>query len=276
MKNLRVLSIQDVSCYGQCSLTVALPILSAVGIETAILPTAILSTHTTGFHGFTFHDMKDELPKIVDHWHKENLRFDGVYTGYLGNVGDVEVALGIAESELNQGPFIVDPAFGDHGKLYPGFDESYVDAMVALARKADVLLPNLTEACALLHIPYIEKPNDAQIREIVAKLHDLGAKTVILKGIGMDESTTGVIVSEPRMFFPYVHQRMPKDFHGTGDVFASVFVGAYLQQKDAVVAAMLAADFTCACIKNTMDDESHSYGVHFEPLLSGLAAKLSD
>ena len=276
MKTPRVLSIQDISCYGQCSLTVALPILSAMGIETAILPTAILSTHTTGFSGFTFHDMKDELPKIVEHWHKENIRFDGVYTGYLGNVGDVQVALGIAKSELNRGPLFVDPAFGDHGKLYPGFDDDYVAAMVALAKEADVLLPNLTEACALLKIPYVEKPSEEQIREIIAKLHDLGAKAVVLKGIGSDDTNTGIVVSGKGNISFYTHERMPQDFHGTGDVFASTLVGAYFRRCNLFGAAMLAADFTCACIKNTMDDPDHAYGVHFERTLPMLGIVLED
>lgn len=271
---MRILSIQDASCYGQCSLTVALPILSSMGVETAILPTAILSTHTAGFKGFTFLDLKDELPKIEAHWHKENIRFEAVYTGYLGNVGDVQVALSIAESELNEGPLIVDPAFGDHGKLYPGFDDAYVASMVDLVKKADVLLPNLTEACALLGIPYVERPSFEEIREILAKLHSFGVKTVILKGIGARPEETGIAVSTNNEIAYYNHRKLPKDFHGTGDVFASVFVGGYLQGLPAFDAGKLACDFVAKSIENTIDDPSHAYGVKFEPLLTDLGNQL--
>jgi len=274
MKNNRILSIQDVSCYGQCSLTVALPILSAMGIETAILPTAILSTHTAGFKGFTFLDLKDELPKIEAHWHKEGLRFDAVYTGYLGNTDDIKVALSIAQSELNEGPLIVDPAFGDGGKLYPGFDQAYVEGMVELVRHADVLLPNLTEACALLGRPFTASPNEEETQEILKGLHALGVRKVILKGIGKAEGETGIVVSDGASIQRYSHRLINQTFHGTGDVFASVFTAAYLSGKDALEAGTIACDFTLSCIENTMDDPAHRYGVKFEPLLSGLAQKL--
>ncbi|MDY6392411.1 MAG: pyridoxamine kinase [Bacilli bacterium] len=271
---MRILSIQDISCYGQCSLTVALPILSSLGVETAILPTAILSTHTAGFKGYTFLDLQHELPKIEAHWNQEGIRFDAVYTGYLGNTDDVQVALSIAKGKLNRGPFIVDPAFGDHGNLYPGFDKAYVESMVNLVREADVLLPNLTEACALLGIPYVERPSKEEIQEIFAKLHLLGVKTIVLKGIGNDETSTGIAVSHNGEIQYYSHPKLPRDFHGTGDVFASVFVGGYLQGLSPIVSGTLAADFVCDAIKNTIDDPAHGYGVKFEPLLTALGEKL--
>jgi len=267
---MKICSIQDVSCYGQCSLTVALPVLSACGIETAILPTAILSTHTSGFQGFTFLDLKDELPRIEEHWKKEGLCFDAVYTGYLGNTQDVEVALSIAKGSLNKGPLIIDPAFGDGGKLYPGFDDAYVEGMIEFARHADVLLPNLTEACALLKRPYVAKPSKEEVDEILKGLHSLGIKTVILKGIGNTEENTGIVVSDGASVSSYAHPRIAKDFHGTGDVFASAFVGAYLHGKPALEAGKIAADFTLECIQNTLDDPAHAYGVKFEPLLHAL------
>ena len=273
MKDLRILTIQDVSCYGQCSITVALPILSAMGVETAILPTAILSTHTAGFKGFTFHDMKDELPSIVAHWKKEGLSFDAVYTGYLGHKKDVDIVLDIASSSLNKGPLIVDPAFGDAGRLYGGFDLDYVKEMRALCAKADVLLPNLTEACFLLDIPYVEIPNKEQIASILAGLKTLGAKAVVLKGIGKENNECGFVLSEGGLV-PYVHPLIPKDFHGTGDVFASSFVGAYVQGKSLFDAAVIATDYTYECIRSTVDDASHPYGVHFEKNVPNLLRSL--
>ena len=274
MKDLRVLSIQDISCFGQCSLTVALPVLSSLGVETAILPTAILSTHTSGFKGFTFRDLKDDLPAIIAHWEKEMIRFDAVYTGYLGHAKDVEAVLNIARGELNKGPFIVDPAFGDNGSLYGGFDEDYVASMRGLVKEADILLPNLTEACYLLGIPYNPNPNEAEIEAILRGLHGLGAKTVVLKGIAKTKEQIGLCVDDGKEQKRYVHDRIDKDSHGTGDVFASVFVGAYMRGLGVYDSARLAADFTYKCIANTVNDPTHSYGVKFEPLLFGLEGAL--
>ena len=274
MKNLRVLSIQDVSCYGQCSLTVALPILSSVGIETVILPTAILSTHTAGFKGFTFRDLKGDLPAIVAHWKKEGIQVDAVYTGYLGHEDDVKIVLDIASSPINKGPLIVDPAFGDKGVLYGGFDLAYVASMRGLVAKADILLPNLTEACFLLDIPYVAKPDEKQIDGILLGLSALGAKTIVLKGIGAKEGETGLVIYDGKEKLYYSHRRIDQDFHGTGDVFASSFVGAYMRGLTPLEAGKLAADFTCEAILNTKGDESHTYGVKFEPLLFDLESKV--
>ena len=274
MKNPKILSIQDISCYGQCSLTVALPILSSLGVETAILPTAILSTHTAGFQGFTFRDLKDDLPAIAAHWKKEGIRFDAIYTGYLGNEDDVRLVVDIAESELNQGPIIVDPAFGDQGKLYGLFDENYVRAMRELAKCSDLLLPNLTEAAFLLGRPYNPNPDEEEIQALLQGLLDLGAKAVLLKGIGDDSSTTGFVLAQEGKVLRYSHQRINQDFHGTGDVFASSFVGGLVRGLNAYDAGVLAADFTLSCISNTIDDPEHRYGVKFEPLLYGLEQRL--
>ncbi|MCR5079254.1 MAG: pyridoxamine kinase [Bacilli bacterium] len=276
MKGIRILSAQDVSCYGQCSLTVALPILSALGVETAILPTAILSTHTAGFTGFTFHDLQEELPKIKAHWEKEGIRFDAVYTGYLGSKKDVDIVIDIATSPLNKGPLIVDPAFGDHGKLYGGFDLDYVNEMKLLCAKSDVLLPNLTEAAFLLDRPFNPEPSEGEIEEILDGLTKLGAKSIVLKGIGSRPVDTGVIVKNGSLIQAYSHHKIPQDFHGTGDIFASVFVGARLRGLSDIASAQLAADFVSRAITNTLDDPKHFYGVKFEPLLVDLAEEVRE
>lgn len=274
MKHIRILSAQDISCFGQCSLTVALPVLSSLGIETSILPTAILSTHTSGFSGFTFRDLKDDLPAIAEHWKSVGVDFDAVYTGYLGHEKDVNAVLDIALSHLNKGPLIVDPAFGDQGKLYGGFDMDYVASMRPLCAHAEVLLPNLTEACFLLGIPFNPNPNEKEIDAILQGLLAFGAKNIILKGIGDSPLKTGFVFYDGNTKKAYQHQRILKDFHGTGDVFASVFVGGYLRGLSIFDAGRLAADFTFDCIVNTIDDPAHPYGVHFEPLLYGLEGKL--
>ena len=273
-KTLRIVTAQDISCFGQCSITVALPILSSLGIETAILPTAILSTHTAGFQGFTFHDLKDEVPNIVAHWQKEKLSFDAVYTGYLGNEQDVAEIIALSESSLNHGPLIVDPAFGDNGKLYGGFDDAYVKAMARLCAKADVLLPNLTEASALLGIPYNPSPSHKEIVGILRGLSALGAKIVVLKGTVKNEKEIGLTIWNEGKISSYAHARFARDSHGTGDVFASAFTAAYLRGLSIEESAKIAADFTYSCLKNTPDD--HAYGVKFEPLLFDLEATIRE
>ena len=270
---MKIVSMQDVSCYGQCSLTVALPICSALGLETAILPTAILSTHTAGFTGFTFRDLFSDLTPILDHWKKEGISFSAAYTGYLGNKEEVDIALRLREF-IGKGPFIVDPAFGDNGKLYPGFDQEYVNAMKKLCFSSDILLPNLTEACALLDIPFVENPSLEEGERIAALLYQKGARTVVLKGLSDEKGNIGLLVYDGQDAKCYFHERISQLFHGTGDVFASTFVGVYLRGVSPFVAASKAADFTLECIRRTQGRQDHLYGVRFEECLPSLIASL--
>ena len=264
----RLLTVQDISCVGQCSLTVALPILSAAGHETVILPSAILSTHTGGFTGFTFRDLTEDLPAITEHWKKEGIRFDAIYTGYLGSaeqiayVKDMFATLGKEDLVT-----FVDPAMADNGKLYSIFDEAYVAEMKTLCAEADVILPNITEACFLTGTEYRETYGDAYIHSLLDALHASGMKTVILTGVGFSNDRTGVVVSNGEARDYYEHRRIPKGSHGTGDIYASAFVGAYLRGKTAYEAAGIAAEYTVRCIENTQDDPEHWYGVKFEPQL---------
>jgi len=243
-----------------------------MGIETAILPTAILSTHTAGFTNFAFVDMQQDLSRIVAHWYREQtVDFDAVYTGYLGQGRDVDIALAIAKGALNKGPLFVDPAFGDHGALYPGFTREYVTKMKELCAHADVLLPNLTEAYALLDREYCPSPSEEEVSSLLYGLRKMGAKTIVLKGVGDGTpSSTGIRILDGDSIASYCHKKIERDFHGTGDIFASVFVGEYLRENDALKAGQLAADFVARAIENTLDDEGHRYGVHFEPLLKTL------
>lgn len=265
----KVLSIQDISCYGQCSTTVALPIISACGVECAILPSAVLSTHTAGKFrevGFTCLDMADEFPAIFDKWNQAGVKFDCIYTGYLGSVKHIEYVKQIMKDCYK----VVDPAMADDGKLYPAFDMKYVEAMKSLCASADIVLPNISEACLLTGSEYKETYTEGYVRELCYKLEALGCKNVVLTGVSFNEGKTGVVVYEDGSYKYYEHKKISQSYHGTGDIYSSVFVGAKMRGLDTYVAAGLAAAFTCGCIERTIGDESHWYGVKFEGALKDL------
>ena len=268
MSYKRVLTIQDVSCVGQCSMTVALPILSACGLETAILPSAVLSTHTAGFTGFTVRDLAGDMPDVNAHWVKEGITFDGVYTGYLGSKKQVDYVLNICKTTLKKdGLFIVDPAMADNGKLYYGFDMEYVNENKKLVAKADYLLPNITEACFLTGIEYKEVYDREYINSLIMALVELGAKNVVLTGVSFAQGRTGIMVYENGSYSYYEHEKRPKSCHGTGDIYSSAFVGALFNGKTALESAKIAGDYVVKCIKATEGDKEHWYGAKFEPVL---------
>lgn len=275
MQYKRILTIQDISCVGQCSMTVALPIISACGQETCILPSAVLSTHTMGYSFPMIRDLTNDFPGIQGHWQKEKIDFDAIYTGYLGSTEQIDHVANIFGTMIRSGgKIIVDPAMADNGKLYPAFDQTYVNAMVTLVSKADVVLPNLTEACFLTGTEYRESYDKAFVMDVVAKLHALGAKCVVLTGIGFDSGMTGVLISDKNGVDHYQHPRLPKSYHGTGDIYASAFTGSWIGGKPMGEAARIAADYVCQCIRNTENDESHWYGVKFETALPYLISRL--
>lgn len=276
MSYKRILTIQDISCLGQCSLTVALPILSACGLETCVLPSAVLSTHTGGFTGYTFRDLTEDMPDILNHWIKENIAFDAFYTGYLGSEKQIDYVIDIMNKSGKESSVrIVDPAMGDGGKLYPGFDMAFAKAMGRLCGQADIIMPNLTEACYITDTEYKESYDEAYIDELIAKLVTGREKTVILTGIGYEDGYTGVVVYENGAKKYYKHTKIKNGCHGTGDIFASAFSGAYVKGKSAYDAAGIAADYVVECIKATVDDESHWYGAKFEPVLGKLINSLA-
>ncbi len=270
----KILTIQDISCMGQCSITVALPILSACGHETAILPSSVLSTHTAGFGAFHVHDLTQEFPAIIRHWQELGVRFDVVYTGYLGNITHMEMVKEIFNTLMApDGVRVVDPAMGDHGKLYPLFDMRYAKAMADLCSCADVILPNITEACMMVDVPYEETVTQEYVANLMDKLEKL-CPNVVLTGIGFEQGQTGVMLSQKGQRWHYAHEKLPQNFHGTGDVFASAFVGAWQQTGSMEQATKIAADYTMQCIRVTRDDADHWYGVKFEAVLPELIKKL--
>jgi pyridoxine kinase len=273
----KILTIQDISCVGQCSLTVALPILSACGQETCILPSAVLSTHTGGFKGFTFRDLTDDLPLIQQHWQKENIKFDAIYTGYLGSTKQIDMVKDIMKNlGKTSCKNIVDPAMADNGKLYVGFNQDYVKAMKSLCGIADYVLPNITEACFLTDTEYKETYDEKYVDELLKKVSDLGAKKVIFTGVSYKTDRTGVIVYENGNKQYYEHRKISKGCHGTGDIYASAFVGALLNNKTDFEAAKIAADYTVKCIENTIDDPNHWYGAKFETAIPELIKAINN
>lgn len=268
----RVLTIQDISCVGQCSTTVALPVLSACGLEACILPTALLSTHTGGFGKPAVVHFDGALTDIWHHWQKNGITFDAVLVGYLGSLAAVEAAGEIIDHLLAPGGVsIVDPAMADDGKLYSGFDNAYVRAIGALIRKADIILPNITEAAMLSGLPYQEKTDKNYVNCILDGLHHPCA---VLTGVDFGEDCTGAVLREGTAQQEYHHKRVKNSCHGTGDIFAAVFTGALMQGKSRFDAVKIAADFTCRCVENTASAPAHWYGVKFEPLLPELAELL--
>ena len=275
----RVLTVQDISCVGQCSLTVALPIISACGIETAILPSAVLSTHTAGFSGFTFRDLTEDIPGIVSHWKKEGIKFDAIYTGYLGSLRQIDLVKDMFRHLAADGALkIVDPAMADNGKLYLGFDEAYARAMGTLCGEADIALPNITEAAMMTGLPYKASGYDeAYIKSLMQAILDMGAGTVVLTGVSYRENELGVAVlkkGDAEISY-YFHEKLPNSCHGTGDIFASAFVGAMAQGNTPLAAGEIAANFTLAAIRETAKDSTHWYGAKFEKALPTLISLLN-
>ena len=267
----RILTIQDISCVGKCSLTVALPIISAFGIETAVLPTAVLSTHTA-FSGFTFRDLTDDLSNISKHWKEQNISFDALYTGYLGSFKQLNIVSDIFDTyKTKDNLILVDPVMADNGKLYHGFDQNFADAMAKLCSKADIIVPNMTEASFMLHIPYVDKGyNEDYIKQLLKMLTGLGAKKAVLTGISFNENELGVYGydSEKDEYFSYFNEYLPVSFHGTGDVFASSLCGALIKNNDLLASLKIAVDYTVQSIKETIKNTDHNwYGVDFESAL---------
>ncbi len=274
----RLLTIQDVSCVGQCSLTVALPLISACGIECGILPSSVLSNHTAkGFSGWTFADLTQEMPKILERWNKEKIDFDAFYTGYVSKA-QIPYILDIMKKAARPGALrIVDPAMADGGKLYAGFDSDFPQEMAKLCKGADVILPNITEASLLTGEKYIESGYDKNyIETLCKKLYELGAKNVVITGVSFEETKLGCVIFDGTNYDYYFTQKLPVAMHGTGDVYASVFAGSLMRGKSIKDSASLAADFVVECIKKTLDDKDHWYGVKFEKAIPYLVKRLGD
>lgn len=273
----RILTIQDISCLGKCSITIALPVISAMGVETVILPTAVLSTHTM-FKNFTFKDLTDQLEPIVNHWKSENVKFDAIYTGYLGSAQEIEIVKHIFEEFADENTLkFVDPVMADNGKLYAGFDEEYARLNASLCAVSDIVVPNITEACLMTGTEYRTEYDEEYIKSLLQKLYHLGAKKPVITGVSLLPNKTGVYGydSKTKEYFSYQNDKIGVSYHGTGDLFSSVSVGCMVQDIPIDVAFKIAADYTRDTIKATLNDPKKPwYGVNFEATIPELVESL--
>ena len=266
---MQVLSIQDLSCMGKCSLTVALPILSAMGLSCSVLPTAVLSTHT-GFPAPAVQPMTENLLPFAQHMASVGGDFDAISTGYLSDPQQAEVVCEVLDKfDCLK---VIDPAMGDHGKLYARMTNAHVEAMKHLCRRGDYLLPNLTETAFLTGMPYREHCDGTYLIEMAEALCDFGAKGVIITGISWDEGYTGWAGMQNGRLFSYRAKRIPRSQHGTGDMFAAVTTGALTLGKSLHIAASLAAKFVEQVIQTP--PASPPFGAKFEPILPWLWQQL--
>ena len=265
----RIITIQDISCVGKCSLTVALPIISAAGVEAGVLPTAVLSTHTA-FPSFTFCDLTGEIAPISDTFEQLGIDFDAIYTGYLGSFEQLSLVSDFIDRFGGNAKVVIDPVMADHGELYKGFTPEFASAMAKLCAKADLIIPNLTEASFMLDVPYNPDYDEEYVRDLLVKLADLGPGCVALTGISFTPDTIGVYMydSKKKSFYYYCNEYLTAAFHGTGDVYASAAVGALMRGFSTEEALRIAVDFTLESMKRTLADPLHRfYGVNFEEAL---------
>ncbi len=269
----RILTIQDISCLGKCSLTIALPVISALGVETVILPTAVLSTHTM-FKNFTVKDLSDQIEPITEHWLSEDVHFDAIYTGYLGTVEQIDQMKELFKKFKKDDTLIfIDPVMADNGKLYPAFDMDYVKKNKELCGEADIIVPNITEAAFMTGMEYKEEYDESYIKDMLAALSDFGAKISVLTGVSLSEGKTGVYGydSEKDDYFIYQNDRIDATYHGTGDLFSSTCIGEICRGKSWQDAMKIAADYTAKTISVTLENpEKPWYGVDFEATIPDL------
>ena len=273
----RIITLQDISCVGRCSITVALPVLSAMGVECGILPTAVLSTHTM-FKTFTCKDLSDQIEPISDAWEKEHITFDGIYTGYLASADQCRQICHFFDRFSSENNLVlVDPAMADNGKLYAAFNEAFPAEMARVCAKADIILPNITEACLLTNTPYQTEYNEDYIQSLLEKLLDLGCRTAVLTGVSYEPDRLGVAyLDRSGKSFSYFTRRCTQSYHGTGDLYSSAVLGGLMRGLELGDALALAADFVVACIEATAaSDSARWYGVEFESQIPLLCQMLS-
>ena len=274
MSYKRILTVQDISCVGQCSMTVAMPILSVCGHEVCLLPAAILSTHTGGFGRPAVQKLGSWMAEAVSHWKGNGITFDLVYVGYLGSAEAVSIAEEIMDTMVAPGGItVVDPALADHGKRYSGLDENYAEKMFRLCEKADIMIPNITEAAMMSGLAYRDELDEGYVQEL---LNRLPGRNVLLTGVGYDSDRTGFALRTESGIREFTHEKLDGHYSGTGDMFASAFCGALASGREMMDAGILAASFVRRCIEVTQENPAHWYGVRFEPVLGELQQLLTE
>ncbi|CDX01582.1 Pyridoxine/pyridoxal/pyridoxamine kinase [bioreactor metagenome] len=275
----RVAAIHDISCVGRCSLTVALPILSAAGFDTGVLPTAVLSTHTGGFEGFTYRDLTEDIEPIAKHWQSLDLKFDALYSGFLGSFAQIDLVADLFKTFRKDDTLVmVDPVMADNGVLYSVYSPEMAKGMAKLCSMADIIVPNLTEAAFMLEEDYVgDKYSQDYVEKILRKLSDMGAKKVVLTGISFDPAQLGAACydRETDQVSYAFNERVEGYFHGTGDVFGSTLLSGLLNNFSLAEATQIAVDYTLKCIQLTVEgNQERRYGVCFERALPYLIQKL--
>ena len=268
-KQKRVAAIHDISGIGKCSLTAAIPVISAAGIEAAAMPTAVLSTHTGNIEGYTYRDLTSDLNPMALHWKNLGITFDGIYSGFLGSIEQVDIVCDFIDMfKTDNTVVIVDPAMADGGKMYTTFDKAFAKEMTLLCRKADIIVPNLTEAAFLLGEKYVEPPyTEEYIENLLKRLSTLGASMIVLTGVAFNDEELGCAVycRETDEIFYSFSEKYPGIYYGTGDLFASALTGAYLNGKSISESAIIALEFTNGAIKRTYEAGTDTrLGVNFE------------
>lgn len=275
----RVAAIHDISGFGKCSLTVALPIISAAGIEVAVIPTAVLSTHTGGFEGYTYRDLTDDMRPMAKHWETLGIEFDAIYSGFLGSFEQIAIVKHFIDTFRKKGSVVlVDPAMADNGTMYPVFDMKFAKEMAGLCAKADIIVPNMTEAAFLLGDEYVEKPYTHEyIDDLLCRLSNMGPSKVVLTGVMFDEGRLGAASFDKdngELSYAF-SDTISGNFHGTGDIFASAMLAAILSDKTLAEAAQIAVNFTCGSIQRTKDAGTDvRFGVNFEMGIADLIKEL--
>ena len=276
----RVAAIHDLSGFGRCSLTIVMPVLSAMGVQCCPLPTALLSTHTGGFQGNTFLDLTDQIEPVMEHWKGENVSFDAVYTGFMGSQEQIALTGAfIRNFKCPECSVVVDPVMGDHGRAYRTYTPEMCRKMAELAELADIITPNRTEAALLLDVDYdaLRLDREENCRRWCEALSLEGRRSVVLTGVSLAADTVGAVCFDRdtgRMGFAAA-PLVDGEFHGTGDLFASVLTGAIVQSRTLAEAAQLAAEFTSQCARRTWEEGTpRREGVDFEPLLWRLGQRM--
>lgn len=278
MKQKRLVTIQDLSCFGKCSITAALPVISALGTETVVLPTAVLSTHTGEFSGFTFHPLYDEFKKISTHWENLGIEFDAIYIGYIGSMELIDAVEDFLDKFAKNAVVFIDPAMADNGRFYSGLDEDYAKRLAALCRRANIISPNVTEAMILSGKEPADYKKTGSIDEILHSLSSI-CENVIITGIYNEDSISTVSFEKSTQSTTSALKPLyDGTFYGAGDLFASAFIGMYINGASLGTAVKNASDFVNDCIRKTIDEhDKYWYGLKFEqslPLLTDYYRKL--
>lgn len=278
MKQKRIAAIHDISGIGKCSLTAALPVISASGVEVAAFPTAVLSTHTGNIEGFTYRDLTSDMTPYASHWKKLGIEFEGIYSGFLGSTEQVEIVMSFIDMFRSEKTVVlVDPAMADGGEMYKTFKPGFVNEMKALCRKADILVPNITEAAFLTDSECCLNGDKTYIENLLSKLSDIGAEMIVLTGVAFENGKIGCAVRFNNKTEYYFTQKYEGTYYGTGDLFASALLGAYMNDKNIFESAEIALDFVCSAIHRTYEAQTDTrLGVDFEHGLKDYILKLEE